>query len=114
MAITRQHTRPPFDPDRNFVVLRPLLVSSKSFSPGDLFEPTLVNTRRLKLLYEQRIIKFGADDEGGTKRKKKKSRSLAMGPVDDRLGARPGAVRSLSRVKLTRHDRQPQGAAVAS
>jgi hypothetical protein len=48
-----------FDRDRNFIVTRAVIVSGKKFGPGDPFDKTLVTTRRLRQLYEHRVLKMG-------------------------------------------------------
>jgi len=50
-----------FDGDRDFVVVRGIPVSGHRFDPGDLFDKTLVTTRLLRQMYEQRILKFASE-----------------------------------------------------
>lgn len=63
MAKFTRHYREPFDRDRNFVMSRPLPVAGQSFGPGDPFDKTLVNTRRLRQMYEQRLIQFAVEEQ---------------------------------------------------
>ena len=47
-----------FDRSRNFTVTRSLTVQGKVFPPGSRFEKTLVPTRRLRQLFDQRVIRM--------------------------------------------------------
>lgn len=48
-----------FNRNRSFYVFKPITVMGKKFRAGDLFEKTLVTTRRLRQLYELRYLKMG-------------------------------------------------------
>lgn len=48
--------RTKFDPDKDFAVRRRFTVGGQSFYPGDAFDKTLVNTRRLRQLFDQRTL----------------------------------------------------------
>ncbi len=56
--------RKAFDPTREFVARRKVTCGGTSFAPGDAFDKTLVTTRRLRLLYDQRVIMFEGDRPG--------------------------------------------------
>jgi hypothetical protein len=56
--------RKTFDPERDFTVRRPVTVGGQKFAPGDAFDKTLVTRRRLRQLYDQRIIHFRGDAPG--------------------------------------------------
>ena len=60
---SRPRTRPPFDPGRAFVALRPLPAGGVKLDPGQLFDKSLVTTRRLKQLFESRAIGFDPNEE---------------------------------------------------
>jgi hypothetical protein len=53
-----------FDRDRDFVVRRMVTVQGQTFGPGNAFDKTLVTTRRLRQLYDQRVIMFSGDTPG--------------------------------------------------
>jgi hypothetical protein len=57
----RPHTRPPFDPGREFVALRSLPAGGATLGPGDKFSKTLVTARRLRQLYDARSVGFDPD-----------------------------------------------------
>lgn len=46
----------PFDRDQDFIVKRSIKCSGKSYNPGDKLDKTRLTTRRLRQLYEQRIV----------------------------------------------------------
>ncbi len=56
MAKLRANYREPFDRERDFVTSRSLPVSGRVFTPGERFDKTLVTDRRLRQMYEQRIL----------------------------------------------------------
>lgn len=47
-----------FDRGADFVVNRPIHVNGGTIAPGQSFDKTLVSTRTLRQLYEQRKIEF--------------------------------------------------------
>ena len=47
-----------FDRERDFVAGKPMRVSGRDFLPGDPFDKSLVSTRRLRQLYEQRKVRM--------------------------------------------------------
>lgn len=47
-----------FDRDRDFTVRRAITVGNVKFGPGDPFDKTLVPTRRLRQMYDQRVLMF--------------------------------------------------------
>jgi hypothetical protein len=51
-----------FDPERDFVVHRHMMLSGEALTPGDDFDKSIVDVRRLRQLYEQRYLRF---KEGG-------------------------------------------------
>lgn len=57
-----KYRREVFDRDRNFVTTRPLPVSGRSFGPNEPFDKTLVTTRRLRQLYDQRAIAYPVEE----------------------------------------------------
>lgn len=54
MAMAREQ----FDRDREFVVARKFIVNGKELPPGCEFDTVLVNTRRLRQLYEQGYLRY--------------------------------------------------------
>ncbi len=62
--MARTAWRKEFDPEKTFTVRRKVTVGGKRLSPGDSFDPTLVTVRRLRQLYDQRIIQFEGDTPG--------------------------------------------------
>jgi hypothetical protein len=53
-----------FDVDREFVVRRRVTVAGRVFVPGELFDKTSVNTRRLRQLFDARTIHFTDENPG--------------------------------------------------
>lgn len=62
MATTKPLARAPFDPGRRYVASRSLPVCGMQLDPGDPFDTTLVTTRTLRQLYEQRAIQIAPGD----------------------------------------------------
>ncbi len=58
MATLRPNFREKFDRDRDFVMSRSLPVSGRSFDSGESFDKTLVTTRRLRQMFDARLIHF--------------------------------------------------------
>ena len=58
MKMTRFERQPEFSRDRDFLVARAIKAQGRSFNPDEPFDKTLVTTRRLRQLFEQRFIKF--------------------------------------------------------
>lgn len=58
-----KYGRAPFDPDRTFTATRNLILNGKLIEKGTVFEKTLVNTRRLRQMYEQRMLDMQDEDE---------------------------------------------------
>lgn len=67
----RRSWRNKFDLERAFVVRRPLTVGGVKLAPGDPFDKALVNVRRLRQLYDQRVIMFAGDEPGAIVRSDK-------------------------------------------
>jgi len=55
--------REPFDPNRVFLVVRDLSVGGKKFAGNDRFNKGLVTGRRLRQMYECRMLKMAAADD---------------------------------------------------
>ncbi len=55
MATYRNYL-PKFDPDKRYVVRTAMVMSGKGLVPGQTFDRSLVTTRRMRQLYEQRKI----------------------------------------------------------
>lgn len=53
-----------FDPDREFTVRKAITAGGRKFAAGETFDPTLVNTRRLRQLFDQHVIIFKGDTPG--------------------------------------------------
>jgi hypothetical protein len=53
-----------FDPDREFTVRKRLTLGGVTFYPGDPFDKTLVNTRRLRQLFDHRTIVYEGETPG--------------------------------------------------
>lgn len=53
-----------FDPDRDFTVRRETVIGGVKFRPGDIFDKTLVTTRRLRVFYDRRIILYPGETPG--------------------------------------------------
>jgi hypothetical protein len=51
----------PFDREREFRVRRKITLGDKTFSPGDVFDKSLVTTRRLRQLFDERVLLFNDD-----------------------------------------------------
>jgi hypothetical protein len=51
--------RPTFDRERALIVNKPMKFNGKKFGMGDVFDPSLTTTRRLRQLYEGRWLKHG-------------------------------------------------------
>ena len=49
-------TRPEFNPDKDFVVVKWVKASGREFSAGDMFDKSLVDPRRLRQMYECRQL----------------------------------------------------------
>jgi hypothetical protein len=47
-----------FNRDRDFIVCRAIKAQGRVFGPKEPFDKTLVTTRRLRQLYEQRFLMF--------------------------------------------------------
>lgn len=45
-----------FDRGRDFVVVKNVIVNGKAYAPGDKFDTTQVTVRRLRQMYESRMI----------------------------------------------------------
>ncbi len=52
------HGLEPFDPERNYLVARPILTNGVTIGADQPFDKRLVTTRRLRQLYEQRYLKM--------------------------------------------------------
>lgn len=50
--------RDSFDSNRTFTVTRPVTLSGKKFREHDPFDKAIVSLRRLRLLYEQRVLQM--------------------------------------------------------
>ena len=48
--------REPFDPEREFAAARPFTCRGTQFKIGAVFTKSLVNTRRLRQMYEHRLL----------------------------------------------------------
>jgi hypothetical protein len=60
---TRFPRQEQFDRDRSFTVRQPVTVSGRFFSPGEPFDKTLVTTRRLRQMFEQRRLIMSGESE---------------------------------------------------
>lgn len=58
-----KYMQEPFDPTRQFVATRTMICGGKHFLAGQLFNKNLVNTRRLRQMYEQRMLRMMPQDE---------------------------------------------------
>ncbi len=58
MTALRRVVRETFDPDRDFVLTRALPVAGRSFGSGEVLDKGLVTFRRLRQMYDARLIKF--------------------------------------------------------
>jgi hypothetical protein len=67
MAINPR-AREQFDPKRGFLTVRPILFNGKTIGPGQPFDVTLVNVRRLRQLYDQRYVKMAPVAAGSLRR----------------------------------------------
>lgn len=56
--------RSTFNPDREFIVRRPLTLGDRALVPGDVFPKTEVALRRLRQLYDQRVIRYPEEISG--------------------------------------------------
>lgn len=56
--------RTTFNPERDFVVRRPLTVAGQLLARGDPFPKTAVPLRRLRQLYDQRVIHYPGETPG--------------------------------------------------
>jgi hypothetical protein len=55
--------REEFDSDREFVVFRTIRMGGTDYTPGQEFPKQLVNTRKLRQLFEMSLIKMSAPRE---------------------------------------------------
>lgn len=55
-----------FDPSREFVARRTLSVGGESFAPGQAFRKELVNTRRLRQLFDHRTLIYAGEPMPGS------------------------------------------------
>ncbi len=60
--------RDPFDPGKDFVVLRPMTVSGLDVQSGESFNKQLVTTRRLRQLFDQRYLAYPHETPGQRRR----------------------------------------------
>jgi hypothetical protein len=51
-----RNTRPRFDREQDFIVVRSMLAAGKNFAAGDPFDKALVPERRLRQMYDLRIL----------------------------------------------------------
>lgn len=58
-----KYSRVPFDPHATYTVAKTLLLNGKLINAGDVFDKTLVNTRRLRQMYEQRMLQIVDDPQ---------------------------------------------------
>lgn len=56
--------RTTFNPERDFVVRRPLTVAGRLLARGDPFPKTAIPLRRLRQLYDQRVIHYPGETPG--------------------------------------------------
>lgn len=68
----------PFDPNRDLVVQADFTCAGQNLSKGDPFDKSLVEPRRVRLLYEARRIGYPPTDEPAPARAKFSSRLPAM------------------------------------
>lgn len=68
--------RPQFDPTANFYVTRPFKAGGKLFAVDELFDKSLVDTRRLRQIYDLRQLRQVA-----TAKPQKRPLAETMGPV---------------------------------
>lgn len=75
--------RKTFDPDREFTVRRKFSCGGEPFAPGEAFDKTLVTVRRLRQLYDQRVIYFKGDTPGAkiVRRKRPSVDDDVIGPT---------------------------------
>lgn len=53
--------RDPFDRERSFIVSKSLTIFGDKLVPGQVFDKTLVTTRRLRQLYDSRFLAIAPD-----------------------------------------------------
>jgi hypothetical protein len=63
MATTNLRRTDTFDRGRDFVVVRDLTVDGVQFVSGQAFDATLVTVRRLRQMYDARLIDIPRDDQ---------------------------------------------------
>jgi|SRR5690606_1040747 len=51
-----RHAKAPFDPEATYTAAKTIICHGKLFNVGDVFNKSLVNTRRLRQMYEQRML----------------------------------------------------------
>jgi hypothetical protein len=60
----RASWRKTFDPSLDFVVRRRVTLGGRIMEPGEAVDKTVMNLRRLRQLYDQRVIIFAGDKPG--------------------------------------------------
>lgn len=60
----RASWRKTFDPSLDFVVRRRTTLGGRTLEPGEAVDKTAMNLRRLRQLYDQRVIIFAGDTPG--------------------------------------------------
>ena len=75
--------RKTFDPERAFTVRRMFTCAGVKFAPGDAFDKTLLTTRRLRQLYDQRVIHFAGDQPGAKIVRRRAPDDDVIGPTSD-------------------------------
>jgi len=60
----RASWRKTFDPSLDFIVRRRTTLGGRTLEPGEAVDKTVMNLRRLRQLYDQRVIIFAGDTPG--------------------------------------------------
>ena len=77
--------RQDFDRGFVFVVQRAFLLSGKELAPGTIFDKSLVDSRKLKQLYDQRYLRLAEADE--LPQSKPRSRARLSEPSEGNHGS---------------------------
>lgn len=73
--------RPTFDPEADFFAARVFTCAGKKFAPGDWFDKSLVDTRRLRQMYE--VVHFLSQEPPKAAAKPKPQAKVGTKPVSN-------------------------------
>lgn len=107
--------REPFNPERSFVLTRPLTINGKAFALHEPFDKTLVTARRLRQMYDSRRLAISPEapvkkEPPGINLDKMSDEQLTLLLEDNGIIVRPNASRKWLMERSERHLRAAAGA----